>query len=103
MKSILATVVATACLLPLVSAQPQAPVVEASEAAPLAPVAPVARGWIVKKADNLCGLRDAAQLSNPGTIYYNVKVCACVCVCMSCVCPVSVCVFVCVSGVRVSE
>ncbi|MCC6408333.1 MAG: hypothetical protein IT453_14305 [Planctomycetes bacterium] len=39
--------------------------------APAASVATLGKDWIVKAADNICGLKDASQLSNPAVVDYD--------------------------------
>jgi len=66
MSTLLTLVLASSALLqaPLTAAQPrQAAPVAGAEAA-----APFGRDWILRASDNVCGLRDANQLTHPALI-----------------------------------
>jgi len=71
MKRILALVVSLGFLVsaatPAPAAGPSAPGVSPESPDP---GAVLERGWIVRAADNICGLRDANQLSNPAKLNY---------------------------------
>ena len=65
-KLILALVLTPVLLLPCLAgpARPE------SAAAPL-PGAPLFAGWVVDRADNICGLEDAKTLSKPAKVDYD--------------------------------
>lgn len=64
MHTILTLVFATSAVFQAPVAPPQVPAVAGLEAA----AAPFGRDWILRTADNVCGLRDANQLTHPGAI-----------------------------------
>ena len=74
MKRILALVVSLGFLVsaatPAPAAGPSAPGVSPESPESPDPGAVLERGWIVRAADNICGLRDANQLSNPAKLNY---------------------------------
>ena len=46
------------------------PATAALDATPAERATPVASDWVAKRADNICGLKDANQLSNPAVINF---------------------------------
>ncbi|MCK6448944.1 MAG: hypothetical protein L6Q99_21320 [Planctomycetes bacterium] len=68
-----------ACLLVTGSAAAQSPAdarsLAAARAVEALPAA-FAKDWILKSADNICGLKDANQLSNPAVIDYDAALAA---------------------------
>ena len=68
MKNTLTRLAAFGLLVSIAAATPvvaSSPALEASSAAAL-----VERGWVAKKGDNLCGLRDLNQISTPAKLNY---------------------------------
>lgn len=69
MKHTLTCVAAVGLLVSFASATPSSTVAPVAQDLAAA-VAPVERGWVANKGDNLCGLRDLGQLSNPAKLNY---------------------------------
>jgi hypothetical protein len=59
-----------ALALAFLTAAPLAAARPVASEAPLATPAPLEAQWICKRADNVCGLRDGKQLSNPAKLNY---------------------------------
>ena len=61
---------ATLAVCLLTSLATAAPVATSAPTDAPAATAAVERGWVAKKGDNICGLRDLNQLSNPAKLNY---------------------------------